>query len=594
MMSARTMNNPDAPRAVSPANALANGISATRRAFTLVGFLTVGVNALLLTVPLYLFQISDRVLTSQSMETLVMLTIIAMGALAVYALLDGLRRSVLTRAALGLETALGGPVFASSFDKPGAAQKDLQGLRDLSQLRNFLSGPVVPILFDVPLAPLFILVVYLIHPQLGVITLVGALLLFAIALVNRAATAKPLALVDGHAMRAHAQAEGQARNREVIRAMGMIGDCMALWGKENAQGLKAQALAGDRNATWSGLSKFLRLALQIAILGWGAFLALGGELTAGMIIAASIVAGRGLAPIVGSIEAWRSAVQANGAYRRVTHLLQMSSEDVARTELPVPKGKVKAERLLLVPAGQREPVLQDISFEIEPGESIAIIGPTGAGKSTLARMMVGALEPSSGCVRLDGVDVRHWDRTQFGRHVGYLPQDVELLPGTVASNIARMRGDASSAQIVEAAQLACVHELIAGLPQAYETDIRIIPLSGGQKQRVALARAFFGSPSFIVLDEPNANLDSEGEEALAEALRNAKEKGITVVTITQRPAVLRSADKVMVMKGGRIEAFVPRDEVLGRLMPVHKAPGNALQPIHQALQPNNGQIRRTS
>ncbi len=356
---------------------------------------------------------------------------------------------------------------------------------------------------------------------------------------------------------------------------------MALWGMENAEGLKAQALAHDRNATWSGLSKFLRLALQIAILGWGAVLVLGGEITAGMMIAASIIAGRGLAPIVGALEAWRSASQARGAYQRVKRLLERASEQVARTQLPAPTGNVCADNLLFVPAGQREPVLQDISFEVTPGQSIVVIGSTGAGKSTLARMMVGALEPTAGCVRLDGIDVRRWDRTQFGRHVGYLPQDVELLPGTVASNIARMREDVASEQVVQAAQLACVHDLIARLPEAYETDIRTIPLSGGQKQRVALARAFFGNPSFVVLDEPNANLDGEGEEALTEALNNAKERGITVVTITQRPAVLRSADKVMVMKGGRIEAFGPRDEVLGRLMRVQKDPMGEHKRIHR-------------
>ena len=571
---ARRGTGADAPRAGAPRppplcdDVLRGALAACRRAVALAALFSVAVNLLLLTLPIYLFQVSDRVLISGSMDTLVMLTVVAVGALLVMAGLDLLRRFVLTRMALGLESRLGGPVFVAALQGSNVADKDIQGLRDLAHLRTFLSGSVMPLMFDAPMAPLYILVVFLIHPQLGLLAGLGALVLLAIALANQVLTAKPLARLGGHGRSAFAQAEGHARNAEVIQAMGMAADCLRLWGRENAEALRAQADANDRNAAITGVSKFLRLCLQIAMLGWGAYLTLQAELTAGMMIAASIIAGRALAPIEGAIEGWRSAVQARHAYGRVTALLAERPAEAARLPLPAPEGRLSVEGLTVLLPGRRRPILNEISFALAPGESLAVIGATGAGKSTLARLIVGALAPTAGCVRLDGTDVRHWSREQFGAHVGYLPQDVELFPATVAANVARLKPDPDPEAIVAAAELACVHALISQLPEGYATAIAAdgAPLSGGQRQRVALARAFFGAPRLVVLDEPNANLDGDGEAALSAALGKAGELGITVVTVTQRPAVLRAVDKILLLQDGAIETFGPRDEVMARLM----------------------------
>lgn len=553
---------------------LAEGIAACRSAFGIVAIFSIAVNILLLTVPLYLLQISDRVLASRSGDTLIMLTIVAAGALIVLALLDLLRRYVLTRAGMKLEAELGAPLLASSLQQSAtSANKDIQGLRDLAQMRTFVSGPLLPLLFDLPTVPLYIAVVALIHPGLGLIALVGALVLFAIAVANQMLTAKPMALLGGHSMAALARAQAQARNAEVIHAMGMLASCVRLWGVENARALKAQADANDRNALMTGLSKFLRMGIQISILGWGAHLALQGELTAGMMIAASIIAGRALAPIEGAIEGWRSTINARNAYHRVQAILETSRNQIEQLELPKPDGAISVENLIYMVPGRRQPIVSQISFNLEPGESLAIIGATGAGKSTLARLMIGALEPTAGCVRLSGMDVRNWDRGQFGENVGYLPQDVELFPGTIAENIARNRQEVPAEEIVHASKLAGVHSLISQFPEGYQTRIELdgSPLSGGQRQRIGLARALFGNPCFVVLDEPNSSLDGEGEAALSEALKAARQQGATVVTVTQRPAVLQLADKVMLLQGGQIEGFGPRAEMLTRLVHAQKA-----------------------
>ena len=386
-------------------------------------------------------------------------------------------------------------------------------------------------------------------------------------------TAETLGRLGGHSMSALSQAMSHVRNAEVIQAMGMLGDCLRLWGKENADALKAQADANNRNALLTGLSKFLRLSLQISILGWGAYLALQTEVTAGMMIAASIIAGRALAPVEGAIEGWKSAVQARQAYARVRGTLAAAGQEVPRIELPQPEGRLDVEQLSYMVPGQSRPILNQISFSLEPGDSVAVIGATGAGKSTLARLIVGALSPTTGCVRLDGTDVRNWDREQFGANIGYLPQDIELFPGSVAQNIARMKPEPASSDIVAAAELGCVHELISRMPGGYETQIGAdgAPLSGGQRQRVGLARAFFGGPRLVVLDEPNANLDGDGEEALSRSLGNAKAAGITVFAITQRSALLRSVDKILLLQNGQVEGFGPRDEILGQLVRSQKA-----------------------
>jgi ATP-binding cassette, subfamily C, bacterial len=577
-------HKPAAPQDLEP---MVEWRAVARRAFITVGIFSVFVNIFMLTMPIYLFQISDRVLTSRSLETLIMLSGLAFGLLAVLSLLDILRRQILGRLANSMEVILGGPVLAGIVTgAPAGEGGNVQVLRGLHQARSFLAGPTMLLLFDAPLAPIYFGVIFLIHPELGTIVLIAGLLLVGIAVINQTLTSECLKQASASASKADTHAESLARNSQVINAMGMLNESILHWGREQAQALTHQSNAHERNFWISGASKFARLVTQIAILGWGAHLALNGALTGGMMIAASIIAGRALQPLEGMIEGWRSLIQARAAYARVRTFLEALQKDKPRLRLPKPKGRISVERLLYIPTGTKEPVLNGVSFELQAGESLAIVGPSGSGKSTLAKTMVGCVFPTAGKVRLDGTELRNWDRRQFGEYTGYLPQEVELFPGTIKENVCRMRRDLPDAQIYEAASVAGVHDMITQLPSGYETllDRNGAPLSGGQKQRIALARAFFGSPSLVVLDEPNSNLDSIGETALADTMQRAKQAGVTIIVITQRPALLNTVDKVLILRGGRAEAFgAPRD-VLHRLVRQAEASRTAPQAVMPSSQ----------
>ncbi|MDM7459343.1 MAG: type I secretion system permease/ATPase [Paracoccus sp. (in: a-proteobacteria)] len=438
---------------------------------------------------------------------------------------------------------------------------------DLQQVRAFLvSGTLLSIL-DVPFAPIFVLVVYFIHPHLGLIVIVTALALLLIALVNQKITERPFAEANMAQARANQHLDSMSRNSQIINALAMIPEAVSMWGRDTAASLIAQVRAQDRNIVTASISRAVRLLTQVAMLGWGAWLAIDGQITGGMVIAASIVAGRALAPIEGAIEGWNALLLSRAAYGRVANLLTSSRLQYERLRLPDPRGRLDVERLLYVPGGTRQVVLNGLSFTLEPGETLAVIGNSGAGKTTLGKMLVGSILPTSGNVRLDLMDLRNWDPRQLGENLGYLPQDVQLFPGTIKDNIARMRIDADDAQVHRAAVLADVHEMIALLPQGYETFVAAdgAPLSGGQKQRIALARAFFGNPRLVVLDEPNSNLDTAGDRALARAIEHARKDGITVVVITQKPALLGAVDKIMVLANGAIALFGTRDKVLAQL-----------------------------
>jgi len=549
-------------------NALGNAIKALRSNLLTIGIFSFAVNMLILAMPLYLFQISDRVLTSRSLDTLVMLTVVVVLALGVHVALDVIRRFLLMRIAVQMETTLGAPVLSSaiSVSKHGS-NREFQALMDLQNLRNFVTGNVMLTFFDSFMVPIYLLVVFLIHPQLGVIVVISALLLLGVALANQRMTAVPFARAGGFNMRANLQADAIARNSLVINAMGMVSESVALWGRETAQALINQVSAQDRNIIMAGVSKFVRLSTQVLMLGWGAYLALQSELTGGMVIAASIVASRALAPVIGAIEGWRSFISARSGYGRIKTLLLSSPLNYRRLKLPRTSGELSVERLLYVPPATKKVILNGLTFNLAPGELMAIVGPSGSGKTTLARMLVGAMAPTAGSIRLDKMDIRNWDPRQFGETVGYLPQDVELFPASIKSNIARMREDITDEMIFNAAEIAGVHELISQLPGGYETAIAMdgSPLSGGQKQRIGLARAFFGEPRIVVLDEPNSNLDPAGEAALTRALLNAKKQGITVIAVVQRPSLLSCVDKIMLLNNGKIEALGPRAQVMARL-----------------------------
>ena len=544
------------------------GLDAVRKNLLIVMIFTVASNALVLAIPIYLFQISDRVLTSRSLDTLIMLTIVIVGAVILQSVFDAVRRFILMRTAVEVAAQLGAPILsAAARASLHSNGREYQTLGDLQQVRSFLVSRTLLSFLDAPIAPIFVLAVFLIHPHLGWLVVVTGLALLVITLINQRATAAPFGDANVFQSKANLHLDSMSRNSQIINALAMIPEAVQIWGKDTAGSLKAQVIAQDRNIIFTAMSKGARLLCQVAMLGWGAYLAIEGQMTGGMVIAASIIAGRALAPIEGAIEGWNQFIQSRAAYGRITALLKTSPLNFERLQLPRPEGRLDVERLLYVPQGTKRVVLNGISFALQPGDSLAIIGNSGAGKTTLGKMLVGSILPTSGSVRLDLMDLRNWDQRQFGENIGYLPQDVQLFPGTIKANIARMREDATDEQIYEAAMLADVHEMIANLPHGYETIVAAdgSPLSGGQKQRIALARAFFGNPRMVILDEPNSNLDSAGDAALMRALAHAKANKITVATITQRPSLLSCVDKVLLLVNGTVALFGRRQDVLDAL-----------------------------
>ncbi|MFV0335321.1 MAG: type I secretion system permease/ATPase [Tropicimonas sp.] len=547
---------------------LASARNAVSRNMVVVFLLTLATNLLVLAIPIYLFQISDRVLTSRSVDTLVMLTAIIGGAVILQAVFDAIRRVILMRTAVEVATRLGAPILrAAAHASLHGTGREYQTLGDLQTVRGFLVSSTLLSFLDVPFAPIFIMAIFFIHPDLGVIVIVTALLLTLIAVINQRATAGFFGQANLAQAKANQHLDSMSRNSQVINAMAMIPEAVRIWGRDTAQSLTAQVRAQDRNVAFGALSRGIRLLTQVAILGWGAHLAIDGHLTGGMVIAASIISGRAFSPIEGSIEGWNGFILARGAFSRIRALMHNTENKFEKLRLPHPEGRLDVERLLYVPGGTKQVVLNGISFALNPGETLAVIGNSGAGKTTLGKMLVGSILPTSGSVRLDLMDIRNWDARQFGENIGYLPQDVQLFPGTIKDNIARMRADATDEQIHAAAVLADVHNMIASLPHGYETMVAAdgAPLSGGQKQRIALARAFFGGPRLVVLDEPNSNLDVAGDKALAQAVAQARQSGITVVVITQKPALLSVVDKIMLLADGRVALFGAREQILQKI-----------------------------
>lgn len=545
-----------------------------RRAALVLAAFTAAIDVLLLAQPIYMLQVYDRVLPAQSRETLLFLSL-AMGlSLLVLALLDVVRSFIASRAAARFDASLSDHVLRSLI-RGGAAGEGAQPLRDIEALRALISSRALFALFDLPFSAVFVLMMYLVHPCLFWLTLLGAVALTSLAVVNQLAIAAANRTQSESSVAAGARAEHMARAASSIVAMGMLSAVVNDWGRLHAAGLAAADRAAAINAWFAGFSKFLRLALQTAVLACGALLVIGGEITAGMIFAASLISGRALQPIDQIIGSWRQLAAGQHAWRRLRGFLARAGEERRHTSLPPPKGRLEVEDLFEPdPADPaRPPILARIGFALEPGEVVAMLGPSGAGKSTLARMLVGAARPKSGRVRLDGHDLAHWDAEALGRHIGYLAQDVELLPGTVAENIARFDPAAEDEAIIAAARAAHAEDLVQRLPGGYDTLLGPggVQLSGGERQRIALARAFYGSPRLIVLDEPNSNLDRAGETALMRAIAGAKRKGAAVLVVTQRESLLAAADKIMRIHNGSLLDFGARDAVLSR----HQAPPGA-------------------
>jgi PrtD family type I secretion system ABC transporter len=546
-----------------PDQVLKQTMAGCRRSFIHVGLFSMFINVLALTVPLYMLQIFDRVLASESLETLLYLSLIALGALFTLGLLELVRARILVRVSSWIEQHLAPEAFERSIAATLRADPyRTEALRDLGQLRSFFSASGIFALFDAPWVPIFLFVVFLLHPVIGVIAAAGALLLFLFAVLNELVIRTPWRAANQAAIRSMQRAEATARNAEAIDAMGMMPAVVARWLATDREVLQHQAVASDRAGTFVALSKFWRLAVQIAVLGAGAFLAVEHELTAGGMIAGSILTSRALAPVDHSIGTWKHVVAARAAYVRLRRMFQSITPRDKSMPLPPPHGHMSVEGLGFAYPGSAAMALRGITFEILPGEALAVVGPSAAGKSTLARLLVGVWPPSSGAVRLDGADVFLWDRADFGRYVGYLPQDVELFAGTVRDNIARM-GTLPPDAVVDAARMASVHDMILRLPMGYETEIGEggAVLSGGQRQRIALARALLGRPRLLVLDEPHSNLDSEGDRALSDAIQAVKDDGGAVVIIAHRPSLLEHVDKILVLRDGQVHAYGASSEI---------------------------------
>jgi PrtD family type I secretion system ABC transporter len=529
------------------------------------GAFSLAINLLILTPSLYMMQVYDRVITTGHLETLLFLTGLAAVALLVLTTLDSLRSSVMVRVGCWLNDRLG-PVFLAS-----SIRAQLQGetagaqpLRDLSQVQNFIASQGLTVFFDAPWVIVFVALIWLLHPVLGAIALVTAVVLLLLSIANELITRQANVKASLSQIVAMQQAEAAIRNAEVVHAMGMHPAVIRRWQVQNSEAMQATSSAAERGGILVGLTKFVRFFAQIAVLGAGAYLVIHSTLSAGTMIAASILLGRALAPVEIAMTAWRNFSATRIAYARLKARLNDHVVDGERGKLPPPRGHLLIQNLSY---GTRERmILRNVSFEAKPGESIAVIGPSAAGKSTLCRLIVGILAPTAGQIRLDGSEIMHWDPVQLGRYIGYVPQDVELFAGSVRENIARM-GAIHDRAVVEAAKLAHAHEMIQHLPDGYETQIGEggLRLSGGQRQRIGLARAVYGDPRLIVLDEPNANLDQAGESALSTAIHDLKKRDVALIIVGHRPSTLAQADSVVLLRDGRVELFGPRDATLQKL-----------------------------
>jgi ATP-binding cassette subfamily C protein len=549
---------------------LAEGMRAIRPAARTAFIFGLFINLLLFVSPLYMLQIYDRAIPSRSGITLAGLTVIALYLTVVYAALDMLRGRLMIRAGRLFDEKVAQPVFnalhRSQLAEPGGDRT--RALRDVDSVREVVSGQGLIAVTDIPAIPIFVIVCFLLHPWFGVLSILAVLILVGLTALNETTTRTHLKAAHRASSRASASADAALRNGEVLRAMNMLGPIRDNWLKLHREAIDQSVAASDKGGRIGSATKFVRLAIQTAVLGSGAYLAIQREISPGAIIAASIIVGRVVGPAELLIGNWKGFIAARDAWERLTGLMDAHGRPPACLPLPTPKGHVEFDGVAVAPPGARAPVLQRLTFAIQPGETLAVLGPSASGKSSLARILCGVWQPVAGTVRLDGAELRHWDPEKLGEHIGYLPQDVELFSGTVAQNISRF-GEARSEDIIAIAKLAGCHDMIQALPDGYNTEIGEggANLSGGQRQRIGLARAFFGMPPLVVLDEPNANLDGEGETILVEALHRFRNAGRTIVLITHRPSVLASVDKVMVLAEGQMRLFGPRDEVLGRLQP---------------------------
>lgn len=547
---------------------LQQALKVCQRSFLSVGGFSMCINLLMLVPPLYMLQVYDRVITTRSVETLIMLTLIVVFLFVVMGGLEMVRSRILVRTGNRLETLINERIYGAMFKRSllRSGRQSAQPLNDLTTLRQFLTGNGLFAFFDAPWMPIYIAVLFLFNVWFGVFAIAAGLVLLALAIANERATRQLLADAGSDQIRAQELANANLRNAEVLQAMGMLPGIRRRWAQHHHDYLLRQSSASDRAGTLANLSKILRLGFQSLILGLGAWLVLQDALTPGMMIAGSILMGRALAPIDQMINAWKGFVSARSAHARLNALLEEIPAEREQMSLPAPTGALRVENVAAAPPGVRMSTIRGINFSLARGEQVGVIGPSASGKSTLARVLLGIWPAQVGTVRLDGVDVAQWQREELGPYIGYLPQDIELFDGTISENIARF-GEVDAEKVVEAARMAGVHEMILRQPQGYDTVIAGGGgvLSGGQRQRIGLARALYGKPVMVILDEPNANLDDSGERALCQALVQLRTLKTTVFVISHRATTLKFVDQLLVMKEGQISAFGPRDNVVAHL-----------------------------
>lgn len=548
------------------ANHLSGILAQHKKTFWYLGWFSLIINLLMLVPSIYMLQIYDRVMMSRSNETLLMLTLIVVWMFIIMGLLEYVRSGLMIRLSSRLDIALNQPLYRTMFSqaiaKPG--QGSAQAMNDLTTVRQFLTGNGLFAFFDAPWIPIYIAILFLFHPAFGWFAVMAAVVLVVIAMINERSTKKLLQEAASESLKANQLLSMQLKNAEVVHSMGMLRFLQQRWLTGHMGFLTKQSDASDRAAIWSNLSKSLRLMFQSLILGLGAYLAVQNEITAGMLIAGSIILGRALAPIDQMIATWKQLGGVRVAYHRIDDILNETAHQTSPMSLPKPKGELQLEQLCIHPQQIDKPILDGINLSLNAGQTLALIGPSGSGKTTLARAIMGVVPITEGSIRIDQAELQQFDPEFLGLFMGYLPQDVALFDGSIADNIARFMPEPNAESIIQAAQIAGVHDMILHMPEGYNTLIGAggISLSGGQRQRIGLARAVFNLPKIIVLDEPNAHLDDEGEKALIKAILYLKQQGSTVIFITHKLTLLNLSDQIMLLVEGKARAYGTRDEVI--------------------------------
>lgn len=552
----------------APQNEIAQVLTSFKKTFRNIGVFSAVINVLMLMPAIYMLQLYDSVLTSRNEMTLLMLTFIMLGAYVFMGALEFVRSFILIRVGAQLDMKLNKRVYNAAFEqglKMGGGNAG-QSLKDLTSLRQFLTGNALFALFDAPWFPIYLFVIFIFHPALGLFALCGTAILITLAYINEKISHKPLAEANTMSIASSNIASNNLRNAEVIEAMGMLPNIQARWFKLHSRFLSLQAEASEKAGVMTALSKSFTVTLQSLMLGFGALLVLENDITPGMMIAGSILLGRAIAPVQLLISTWKQIGTTRSAYERLNKLLEQNPPREAGMPLPKPRGVIAAESATAIPPGSKIPVIKALSFALDAGEVLGVIGPSGSGKSTLARLLVGVWPVASGKIRLDGADVYLWNKDELGPYIGYLPQDIELFAGTVSENIARF-GEINADKVILAAQRAGVHEMILNMPEGYDTTLGEGGggLSGGQKQRIGLARAMYDDPSLIVLDEPNSNLDDVGEQALLNALIDLRKRGKTIILVTHRTSIIGVTTKLLLLQDGMVKMFGPTKQVIEEL-----------------------------